>query len=62
MAVLWQCEAALAAPDPPRPRAASRQRDTRGVYPLLFLVAEGKLMPWQEEFFGEILVSAIRAE
>jgi segregation and condensation protein A len=30
--------------------------------PLLFLMSEGKLTLWQEEFFGEILVSACRAE
>ena len=30
--------------------------------PLLFLMSEGKLTLWQEEFFGEIMVSACRAE
>lgn len=30
--------------------------------PLLFLMSEGKLTLWQEEFFGEIMVGACRAE
>ncbi len=30
--------------------------------PLLFLMSEGKLTLWQEEFFGEIMVSLCRAE
>jgi Uncharacterized conserved protein len=30
--------------------------------PLLFLMSEGKLMIWQDEFFGEIFVQMCRAE
>ena len=30
--------------------------------PLLFLMSEGKLTLWQEEFFGEIMVRSCRAE
>ena len=30
--------------------------------PLLYLMSEGKLALWQEEFFGEVLVQACSAE
>jgi len=38
-------------------------KDVRAVYlPLLFLMLEGRLMIWQEEFFGDIYVSRWRAD
>jgi segregation and condensation protein A len=38
-------------------------RDVRTVYlPLLFLMLEGRLMIWQDEFFGDIYVSRWRAD
>ena len=38
-------------------------KDLRAVYlPLLFLMLEGRLMIWQDEFFGDIYVSRWRAD
>ncbi len=38
-------------------------KDVRTVYlPLLFLMLEGRLMIWQEEFFGDIYVARWRAD
>ncbi len=38
-------------------------KDVRTVYlPLLFLMLEGRLMIWQDEFFGDIYVSRWRAD
>lgn len=43
--------------------SGSMGRDVRDVYlPLLFLMLEGRLMIWQEEFFGDIYVSRWRAD
>ncbi|MBT8507505.1 chromosome segregation protein ScpA [Methanomicrobiaceae archaeon CYW5] len=43
--------------------SGSMGKDVRDVYlPLLFLMLEGRLMIWQEEFFGDIYVSRWRAD
>jgi segregation and condensation protein A len=65
MAVLCQCEETIAAEGVVtlHELAALLGKRIFEVYiPLLFLMAEGKLVLWQEEFFGEIMVSACRAE
>jgi segregation and condensation protein A len=65
MAVLCQCEETIAAEGVVtlHELAALLGKRIFEVYiPLLFLMSEGKLTLWQEEFFGEILVSACRAE
>ena len=64
-AVLSQCEATITAEGviTLRELAALLGKRIIEVYiPLLFLMSEGKLTLWQEEFFGEILVGACRAE
>jgi segregation and condensation protein A len=65
MAVLCQCEETIAAEGVVtlHELAALLGKRIFEVYiPLLFLMSEGKITLWQEEFFGEILVSACRAE
>ncbi len=65
MAVLCQCEETIAAEGVVtlHELAALLGKRIFEVYiPLLFLMSEGKLTLWQEEVFGEILVSACRAE
>jgi segregation and condensation protein A len=65
MAVLCQCEEMIANEGVMtlHELAALLGKRIVEVYiPLLFLMSEGKLMLWQEEFFGEILVGACRAE
>ena len=43
--------------------SSSMNKDFRGVYlPLLFLMLEGKLIIWQEEFFGDIYIEKWRAD
>jgi segregation and condensation protein A len=64
MAVLCQCEAAISSEGVMTlsELAALLGRGVLDVYiPLLYLMFEGKLVLWQEEFFGEILVQACRA-
>jgi segregation and condensation protein A len=59
MAVLCQCEATIAAEGLVTLRELARLlgKGIIEVYiPLLFLMAEGKLVLWQDEFFGEIFV------
>ncbi len=65
MAVLCQCEEMIANEGVMtlHELAALLGKRIVEVYiPLLFLMSEGKLTLWQEEFFGEILVGACRAE
>jgi len=43
--------------------SSAMNKDCLGVYlPLLFLMLEGKLIIWQEEFFGDIYVEKWRAD
>ena len=65
MAVLCQCEATITAEGVVTLHELAVLLGKRifEVYiPLLFLMSEGKVTLWQEEFFGEIMVSACRAE
>jgi segregation and condensation protein A len=65
MAVLCQCEETISTEGVVtlHELAALLGKRIFEVYiPLLFLMSEGKLTLWQEEFFGEILVSTCRAE
>jgi segregation and condensation protein A len=65
MAVLCQCEETITAEGVVtlHELAALLGKRVFEVYiPLLFLMSEGKLTIWQEEFFGEIMVSPCRAE
>ena len=64
-AVLCQCEETITAEGVVtlHELAALLGKRVFEVYiPLLFLMSEGKLTLWQEEFFGEIMVSPCRAE
>ena len=59
MAVLCQCEATIAAEGVLTLRELARllgKGQIEVFIPLLFLMAEGKLVLWQEEFFGEVFV------
>jgi segregation and condensation protein A len=61
MTVLCQCEATIAAEGVMtlHELAALLGKGVLDVYiPLLYLMFEGKLVLWQEEFFGEIMVQA----
>ncbi|MDD1710834.1 MAG: segregation/condensation protein A [Methanoregulaceae archaeon] len=61
MAVLGQCEETISAEGVVtlHELAALLGKRIFEVYiPLLFLMSEGKLTLWQEEFFGEVMVSA----
>jgi segregation and condensation protein A len=61
MAVLGQCEKTISAEGVVtlHELAALLGKRIFEVYiPLLFLMSEGKLTLWQEEFFGEVMVSA----
>jgi segregation and condensation protein A len=63
-AVLCQCEATISAEGVMtlHELAALLGKAVLDVYiPLLYLMSDGKLVLWQEEFFGEILVQACRA-
>jgi segregation and condensation protein A len=63
-AVLCQCEATISAEGVMtlHELAALLGKGVLDVYiPLLYLMSDGKLVLWQEEFFGEILVQACRA-
>ena len=64
-AVLCQCEGTIATEGVMtlHELAALLGKRIVEVYiPLLYLMFEGKLVLWQEEFFGEIMVGACRAE
>lgn len=63
--ILARCEEAIAAEGVVtlHELAALLGKDVLEVYiPLLYLMSEGKLSLWQEEFFGEVLVQACSAE
>ncbi|MBP1929485.1 segregation and condensation protein A [Methanolinea mesophila] len=64
-AVMEQCEDHLAGEEVMTLReiAALLGKGLLDIYiPLLFLMSEGRVMLWQEEFFGEIFVQASRVE
>jgi len=64
-AVLERCEDQLAREEVMTMREIARLlgKGLLDIYiPLLFLMSEGRVSLWQEEFFGEIFVQAYRAE